>query len=96
MRVITGLVSVFDQPALNGSHLLIPVISSLQEMLAGSTLEYLVLDLPEAWQRIAHDQCSFSSVCPGVRMIVVGQQGNDGFALESNIRRSQSLSGSDL
>jgi DNA-binding NarL/FixJ family response regulator len=79
---LTGLVSIFDQPALNGSFLLIPVICSLQEMLAGSTLEYLILDLPEAGSG-AHTINSILRVCPGLRMIVVGQERNDGLALEA-------------
>jgi DNA-binding NarL/FixJ family response regulator len=79
---LAGLVSVLDQPVLNGSHHLIPVICSLQQMLTGSTLEYLILDLPEAGSgaRTIH---AILHVCPGIRMIVVGQQGNDGLALEA-------------
>jgi DNA-binding NarL/FixJ family response regulator len=79
---IAGLVSVFDQPALSGSPLLIPVISSMQEMLTGSTLEYLILDLPEAGSGVRTIN-SILRACPSLRMIVVGQQGNDDLALEA-------------
>jgi hypothetical protein len=65
-----GLVSVFDQPSSNGNHLLIPVICSMQEMLLGSTLGYLILDLPEAGSG-AHTIHAILHACPDLRMIVV-------------------------
>jgi DNA-binding NarL/FixJ family response regulator len=81
MRLV-GLVSVFDQPSSNGNHLLIPVICSMQEMLLGSTLGYLILDLPEAGSG-AHTIHASLHACPDLRMIVVGQQGNDSLSLEA-------------
>jgi DNA-binding NarL/FixJ family response regulator len=81
MRLV-GLVSVFDQPSPNNNHILIPIICSMQEMLVGSTLQYLILDLPEAGSG-AHTIHAILRACPGLRMIVVGQQGNESLSLEA-------------
>ncbi|MGA2086818.1 MAG: response regulator transcription factor [Terracidiphilus sp.] len=81
---LEGLASIFDQPAQEGHARLIPVTGTLDELLARSTLEYLVVDLHsssvglKALKAIRHRR-------PGIRLIVIGPQGNDQLVLDSII-----------
>ena len=79
---LAGLVSVFDQPVLSGNIPLIPVICSLQEVLTGSTLDYLIVDLHESGS-ISHSVRAILRVRPGIRLIVIGPQGNHDLAAEA-------------
>jgi two-component system nitrate/nitrite response regulator NarL len=79
---LEGLVSIFDQPVANNNLVLIPVVCSLEEILKGSTLQHLILELTEAGSG-AQTIHAILRVCPGLRVIVVGQQGNDGLAMEA-------------
>ena len=78
---LAGLVSIFDTPV-NGGLLLSPVPFTMKEILSGPALEYLILDLPEAGSgaRTIH---AILRVCPGLRIIVIGQQANDGLAMDA-------------
>jgi DNA-binding NarL/FixJ family response regulator len=80
MRLV-GLVSVFDRPVLSGNIPLIPVICSLQEVLTGSTLDYLIVDLHESGS-ISHSVRAILRARPGIRLIVIGPQGNHDLAAE--------------
>jgi len=79
---LAGLVSVFDQPVLSGKIPLIPVICSMRELLAGSTLDYLILDLHESGSSAQFIIHAILRVRPGMRLLVVGAQGNDELAME--------------
>jgi len=78
---LAGLVSVFDQPVLSGKIPLIPVVCSMRELLADSTLDYLILDLHESGSSL-HFIHAILRVRPGIRLLVVGPQGNDDLAME--------------
>jgi DNA-binding NarL/FixJ family response regulator len=81
---LTGLTSIFDQPARDGCPQLVPVTGKLEELLARKALGYLVLDLHSS---------SFSldvldvirRTRPDLRLIVIGPQGNDQLVLDSII-----------
>jgi DNA-binding NarL/FixJ family response regulator len=81
---LEGLASIFDQPAREGHARLIPVTGTLDELLDRSTLEYLVVDLHSSsgglktLKAIRHRR-------PGIRLIVIGPQGNDQLVLDSII-----------
>jgi DNA-binding NarL/FixJ family response regulator len=79
---LAGLVSVFDEPLLIGDHLLIPVVCSMEELLAGSTFEYLILDVhgPAIGARAIR---AILLVCPGLQVMVFGPQGNHDLAMEA-------------
>jgi DNA-binding NarL/FixJ family response regulator len=79
---LTGLVSVFDQPVLSGKVPLIPVICSMQELLSGLTLDYLILDLHEPGSG-SHYVHAILHACPGVRLLVIGPQVDDDLAMEA-------------
>jgi DNA-binding NarL/FixJ family response regulator len=79
---LAGLASVFDEPRPDGGRRLVPVVSTMQEMLMGSTLEYLVLDLlgPGSGARTIQ---AVLRVCPGIRIVVLGQQDSDDLVIEA-------------
>lgn len=78
---LAGLVSVFGQPVLSGKIPLIPVICSIQELLTGLSLDYLILDLHESGSS-SHFIHAILRVHPGIRLLVIGPQGNDDLAME--------------
>ena len=80
MRLV-GLVSIFDQPVLSDNIPLIPVVCSIQELLSGLTLDYLILDLHESGSSL-HSIHAILRALPGVQLLVVGPPGNDDLALE--------------
>jgi DNA-binding NarL/FixJ family response regulator len=81
---LTGLTSIFDQPAREGRPPLIPLAAKLEDLLEDRSLGYLVVDLQssssslEALETIRRSR-------PDLRMIVIGQQGNDELVLDSII-----------
>jgi DNA-binding NarL/FixJ family response regulator len=78
---LAGLVSIFDQPVLSGKIALVPVICSIPEVLAGLTLDYLILDLHESGSN-SHFIHAILRVRPGIRLLIVGPPGNDDLAVE--------------
>jgi DNA-binding NarL/FixJ family response regulator len=74
--------SVFDEPLFVGERPLIPVVCRIDELLAGSTLEYLILDVhgPESGVQAIR---TILRACPGLRIIVFGPQGIPDLALEA-------------
>jgi DNA-binding NarL/FixJ family response regulator len=79
---LAGLVSVFDQPALSGEIALIPVVCSMRGLLAGSTLDYMILDLHESGSGAHLLIDAILRVRPGMRLLVIGPTGDDDVALE--------------
>jgi len=81
---IEGLASIFDHETPVGQYQLIPVVGSLNELLANSLLEYIVVDLnsssggKEMLERIRRAR-------PALRLIVIGPEGNDELVMESII-----------
>jgi DNA-binding NarL/FixJ family response regulator len=80
---LAGLASTFGQAALDGKVPLLSYFGSITELPTLPTLDYLVLDLDEsssgpetllAIRRLAH---------PGLRLIVLGPQGNDELAMKA-------------
>ena len=81
---LAGLTSIFDQPAQEGHAQLIPVPGNLEELLGGLDLEYLVVDLSSSSTGLAALD-DIRRVRPGIRLIVIGQPGNDELVLDSII-----------
>jgi DNA-binding NarL/FixJ family response regulator len=81
---LAGLSSIFEQPSEAGKPPLIPISGTLEELLAQSTLEYLVVDLSSASGGLE----ILNSIClarPNIRLIVIGPEGNDELVMESII-----------
>ncbi len=81
---MTGLASIFDQPANHGRAQLLPVIATLQQLLADKSIGYLVIYF--------HDSAGglellneIRRVRPSVRLIVIGPEGNDELIMDSII-----------
>jgi|SRR5580698_2657781 DNA-binding NarL/FixJ family response regulator len=81
---MAGLASIFDQPAEKGKPQLTPVIGSLAELLLGSELEYLVIDLHASTGGLEILE-SIRQVRPNLRLIVIGPEGDDELVMSSVI-----------
>lgn len=79
---VAGLASIFDQPAEAGKPQLVPVIGSLAELLIGSDLEYLVIDLNASTGGLEILE-SIRQVRPHIRLIVIGPEGDEELVLNS-------------
>jgi DNA-binding NarL/FixJ family response regulator len=79
---LEGLISAFEEPLLIDGHLLIPVICTIEKLVTGSTLNYMILDLdgPGSGARAVH---SILLIHPELRIIVIGPQANDDVALRA-------------
>jgi DNA-binding NarL/FixJ family response regulator len=81
---LAGLASIFEQPSQEGKPPLLPISGSLEELLAQTTLEYLVVDLSSASGGLE----ILNSICltrPNIRLIVIGPEGNDELVMDSII-----------
>ncbi|MGA7343746.1 MAG: response regulator transcription factor [Terracidiphilus sp.] len=79
---LAGLASIFDQPAQLGRPQLIPVVGSMDELLAKADLEYLVIDLhasPGGLEALE----SIRKLRPDIRQIVIGPEGDEELVLNS-------------
>jgi DNA-binding NarL/FixJ family response regulator len=81
---LAGLASVFDQPCSEGHAQLTPVTGTLEELLANYELEYLVVDLSAASSGLERLDV-IRRTRPGVRLIVIGPQGNEEMIQDSII-----------
>jgi DNA-binding NarL/FixJ family response regulator len=77
-----GLASIFDQPAQQGQPQLIPIVSKMDELLADSSLEYLVIDLNAATGGLDILE-SIRHIRPSLKLIVIGPEGDDELVLSS-------------
>ena len=87
---LEGLISIFDQQAGNGNASLLPVTGSLTEMLARPTLEYLLVDMHASANGLAALE-SIRRARPGLRLIVIGPEGNDELVMESSFAAVREL-----
>ncbi len=79
---LEGLASIFDTPAREGHPRLIPVARSVEQLLRGSDLEYLVIDLSSSPTGLEILD-ALHRAHPGVRQIVIGPEENDELILKS-------------
>ena len=77
-----GTVSIFDEPPGEGFTPLLPVAGTLEELLSDRTLAFLVVDLhsSHASMKILD---TISSRRPGLRLIVIGPEGDEELVLDS-------------
>ena len=81
---LTGLTSIFDQPAREGRPPLVPLAGRLEELLEHQSLGYLVVDLQSSSGGLeVLDTIRRSR--PDLRLIVIGPEGNDDMVLDSII-----------
>lgn len=71
-----GLASIFDEHLTESSVQLSPVIGTLEELLASPTIEYLVLDVSSAPDRLESLEI-VRRARPDIRSIVIGPGGDD-------------------
>lgn len=81
MRV-AGLASIFDLPEQPGQAQLLPVVGSLDELLAIPDMEYVVIDLHSSKDSLDTLE-AVRRARPAMRPIVIGPEGNDELVLQS-------------
>ena len=79
---LEGLNSVFEREPEFGQSALLPVIGTLEELLADEELEYLVVDLNSSARGIETLK-EIRRQRPGLRLIVIGPAGNDALVMDS-------------
>jgi DNA-binding NarL/FixJ family response regulator len=79
---LAGLASVFDQPAQEGQRQLVPVIASMDQLLADPELEYLVVDLHVSSGKVEALE-SIRKIRPDIRQIVIGPERDEELVLSS-------------
>lgn len=79
---LEGLASIFDAPSPEGHPTLVPVARSVEQLLRGSDLEYLVIDLSSSPGGL-ETLDAIHRARPSVRQIVIGPEGNDELILKS-------------
>jgi len=87
-----GLKSIFDLPAQDDQAQLIPVVGTLEELLALETIEYLVVDLHLPMGGLESLE-TIRQVRPDVRSIVIGPDGDDELVLKSIIAGARAYLG---
>jgi DNA-binding NarL/FixJ family response regulator len=81
---LEGLTSVFEREPEFGQSPLLPVIGTLDELMASLELEYLVIDL-NASARGLQTIREIRRQRPALRLIVIGPAGNDALVIDSII-----------
>jgi DNA-binding NarL/FixJ family response regulator len=89
---VAGLATIFDQPAAAGRAQLIPVIGSLQDLLAMSAIEYIVIDLQASPGGLEVLEVVRQSR-PSIRLIVIGPEGDEELILSSIIAGARAYLG---
>ncbi len=79
---LEGLNSVFEREPEFGQSTLLPVIGTMEELLAEPDLEYLVVDLNSS-PRGVETLKEIRRQSPGLRLIVIGPAGNDALVMDS-------------
>lgn len=79
---LEGLRAIFDEPATSGLLQLVPVVGTMQELLATQEVEYLVVDLNSSAGGLETLEAVRRSR-PGMRQIVIGPDNEDDLVLDS-------------
>jgi DNA-binding NarL/FixJ family response regulator len=89
---IAGLTSIFDLPEQSAQAQLVPVVGSLQELIGSADIEYVVVDLHSP-QGSLETLEALRSARPGVRLIVIGPDGNDDLVLKAIVAGARAYLG---
>jgi DNA-binding NarL/FixJ family response regulator len=81
---LAGLGSIFEQPAREGQAQLVPITGTVNELLARTDIEYLVIDLSSSTSDMETLE-TIRRMRPAVRLIVIGPQGNEDLIHETII-----------
>ncbi len=81
---LEGLATVFDELPAPGRPQLCPIIGTMQELLANSELDYLVVDLNSSSGSLGTLE-SVRRTRPSIRQIVIGPENDDELVLEAII-----------
>ena len=73
---LTGLISIFEEPATDSNIRLEPIPGTLDQLLSDAELDYVVVDLNAATGTLRTLE-TIKALRPGMRMIVIGPEGDD-------------------
>ena len=79
---LAGLASIFEQPGREDTPGLLPVPGTMDDLLASSSLEYLIVDL-HSFASGLETLATIRSTRPDLRLIVIGPENDDEMVLES-------------
>ncbi len=89
---VAGLASIFDLPEQPDQAQLVPVVGSLQELIHSADIEYIVVDLHSPHGSLETLE-ALRSARPGVRLIVIGPDGNDELVLNAIVAGARAYLG---
>ncbi|MGB7548692.1 MAG: response regulator transcription factor [Terracidiphilus sp.] len=78
---LEGVAGIFEHPPEPGQTPLLPVIGTLEELLARSAVDCLVVDLRSSFGRL-QTLAEIRRARPGLRLIVIGPAGNDELVMD--------------
>lgn len=89
---VAGLGSIFDLPEQSAQAQLIPVVGTLDELIADPEIDYIVIDL-----HLSHDSLepleAVRKARPAIRLIVIGPEGNDELIMNAIIAGARAYLG---
>jgi DNA-binding NarL/FixJ family response regulator len=81
---LQGLLSIFDAPPAAGFGPLLPVVGKIEDLLADTSIEYILIDWSSASRRLGVLE-GIRRARPRLRMIVIGPDGNDDIVMDAII-----------
>lgn len=81
---LEGLTSIFERQPEKGEQHLLPVVGTLDELMANEAIDYLVVDLNSSAGRLGTLE-DIRRARPDIRLIVIGPAGNDDLVMDSII-----------
>ena len=89
---VAGLASIFDLPEEATHRRLVPVVVSIEELIASSDIEYVVVDLNAAPSNL-EILGTVRGVRPNIRLIVIGPEDNDELVMEAIVAGARGFLG---
>ncbi|MGB0065029.1 MAG: response regulator transcription factor [Terracidiphilus sp.] len=89
---VAGLASIFDLPAQPGHAQLVPVIGTVEELIASAQIEYVVVDMHSA-QGNLELLGAVRNARPQIRLIVIGPEDNDELVMNSIVAGARAYLG---
>jgi DNA-binding NarL/FixJ family response regulator len=89
---VAGLASIFDLPEVSTQARLVPVIGTLEELIASPDIKYVVVDLHSVPGSLATLE-AIRDTRPAVRLIVIGPEGNDELVMRAIVAGARAYLG---
>jgi DNA-binding NarL/FixJ family response regulator len=90
---LEGLTTIFDQASTPGGAQLVPLVGTLEQLLARHTFEYLVLDL-QCSSITLETLATVRRARPSLKLIVIGPEGDDEIVMQAIMAGARAWLGS--